>query len=131
MHNLVDKRQFTTSALWYGKILKFCSIFTWESFFLEHFILNKIILQKFGKLKIFCLKLYLQYFISKVTSAKKVLQVLVFKFRENNYWLELVVKFKLVSVVCHIISSLTGHLKLFLQEAVYSIVLTFTPLSST
>ena len=36
-------KKSTTNEFWQGKILKFCSIFTWECFFFKLFILNKIV----------------------------------------------------------------------------------------
>ena len=74
MQNLVDKKKSTTSLFWCGKILEFCNIFTWECFFFEHFIANKIVSQKIWKIINTLFKTVPGIFISKLTYATKVLQ---------------------------------------------------------
>ena len=111
---------------WQVKILTFCTIFTWECFFFKHLILNKIKLQKIWKIKNILFKTVPGVFILKLTAAAKVLSNSYFLIPKNNYWFELAVESKLISVACH---SIIYHLAI--TRSCILLVLTFMELSST
>ena len=121
-------KKYTTGVFWQVKILTFCTIFTWECFFFKHFILNKIKLQKIWKIKNILFKTVPGVFILKLTAAAKVLSNSYFLIPKNNYWFDLAVKSKLISVVCH---SIIYHLWLAITNSCILLVLTFMELSST
>ena len=67
-------------------------------------------------------------FILKLTAAAKVLSNSYLLIPKNNYWFELAVESKPISVACH---SIMYHLWLAITKSCILLVLTFMELSST
>ena len=98
MQNLIYKTNPLLANFGMVKSLDFAA-FLLESVSSSNFSsLIKLYCKIFGKLKIFCLRLYLESLFPSWHLQQKVLK-LVSLFRRSNYWLEVVVESKLISDV--------------------------------